>query len=172
MFKKLTVIMLILPSLLMANSILAKDAAVQPAVQTQSVASISAADATIEDGIIEPQKLQADVALHTLAELKQLLEQAEKIANGESQYNTDEPIAVVLHGEEIKAFVRSNYRSNKALVDLAARLDAFNVIDVKVCQRWMGANGIMKDQLPPFVEAVPFGAGERQRLENAGYAYF
>ena len=112
------------------------------------------------------------VALHTLAELKQLLEQAEKIANGESQYNTNEPISVVLHGEEIKAFVRRNYRSNKALVDLAARLDAFNIIEVKACKRWMGANGIMENELPPFVEAVPFGAGERERLEKAGYAYF
>jgi intracellular sulfur oxidation DsrE/DsrF family protein len=112
------------------------------------------------------------VALHTLSELRQLLDEAEAIANGESQYNTEEPISVVLHGEEIKAFVRSNYRSNKALVDLAARLDAFNIIDVKVCKRWMGANGIMASELPPFIEAVPFGIGERERLKKAGYAYF
>lgn len=172
MFKKLIFIVVILPSLLLANSMFAQDAAIQPAVQTQEIASISAADAVVEEGILVPQKLQADIALHTLAELRQLLEQAEKIANGESQYNIDEPIAVVLHGEEIKAFIRSNYRSNKALVDLAARLDAFNVIDVKVCKRWMGANGIMVNQLPPFVEAVPFGVAERNRLEKVGYAYF
>jgi intracellular sulfur oxidation DsrE/DsrF family protein len=172
MLKKLTLFVLIFPSLLLANSILAKDAGIQPAVQTQAIASISAADAVAEEGILVPKKLQADIALHTLAELRQLLEQAEKIANDESQYNVDEPIAVVLHGEEIKAFIRSNYRSNKALVDLAARLDAFNVIDVKVCKRWMGANGIMENQLPPFVEAVPFGVAERNRLEKAGYAYF
>ena len=122
--------------------------------------------------LLHVSEFLALVALHTLAELKQLLEQAEKIANGESQYNTNEPISVVLHGEEIKAFVRRNYRSNKALVDLAARLDAFNIIEVKACKRWMGANGIMENELPPFVEAVPFGAGERERLEKAGYAYF
>ena len=172
MFKRLIFIVLILPSLLLANPILAQDTAIQPVVHTQEVASITAADAIVEEGVLAPQKLQANVALHTLAELRQLLEQAEKIANGESQYNVTEPIAVVLHGEEIKAFIRSNYRSNKALVDLAARLDAFNVIDVKVCKRWMGANGIMENQLPPFVEAVPFGGGERDRLEQAGYAYF
>lgn len=172
MIRKLSFIVLIMPSLLLANLVSAEDAAIQPAVHTQAVASISAADAVVEDTIVKSQKLQADVALHTLAELKQLLEQAEKISNGESQYNTDEPIAVVLHGEEIKAFIRSNYRSNKALVDLAARLDAFNVIDVKVCRRWMGANGIMENELPPFVEAVPFGVAERKRLQKAGYAYF
>lgn len=172
MFNKWGLIALILPSVLLANLVVAKDAAIRPAVQTQAVASISAADASIEETATAPQTLQANIALHTLAELKQLLEQAEKIANGETQYNTEEPIAVVLHGEEIKAFMRSNYRDNKALVDLAARLDAFNVIDVKVCKRWMGANGIMVNQLPPFVEAVPFGVGERIRLEKAGYAYF
>jgi len=118
------------------------------------------------------QKLQANIAIHSTEELRGLLEKAEKIANGETQYNTDEPIAVVLHGEEIKAFLRSNYRDNKELVDLAARLDAFNVIDVKVCRRWMGANGIAEGDLPPFLEAVPWGAGERKRLQQAGYAYF
>jgi intracellular sulfur oxidation DsrE/DsrF family protein len=172
MLDKLGFICVFVSSVLYASTVSAQDASIQSAVQTQAIASISVADSVVQEATIEMQKLQADVALHTLAELQQLLEQAEKIANGESQYNTNEPISVVLHGEEIKAFVRSNYRSNKALVDLAARLDAFNIIEVKACKRWMGANGIMESQLPPFVEAVPFGAGERDRLEKAGYAYF
>lgn len=172
MLVKLGFLYLCVSSLLFVNTVSAQDATIQSALQTQTVAVIAPAETVISEKAAESQKLQANITLHTLAELKQLLEQAEKIANGESQYNTDEPISIVLHGEEIKAFVRSNYRSNKALVDLAARLDAFNVIDVKVCKRWMGANGIMENQLPPFVEAVPFGAGERQRLEKAGYAYF
>ncbi len=167
MLRYLGILLLLVPSL-----VLAKDPAIQPAVQTQNIATASTIDSSPKSDAQILQKLQANVALHTLAELRSLLEQAEKIANGETQYSTDEPIAVVLHGEEIKAFMRSNYRENKALVDLAARLDAFNVIDVKVCKRWMGANGIMANQLPPFVEPVPFGAGERERLEKAGYAYF
>jgi intracellular sulfur oxidation DsrE/DsrF family protein len=172
MLDKLGFICVFVSSVLYASTVSAQDASIQSAVQTQAIASISVADSVVQEATIEMQKLQADVALHTLAELQQLLEQAEKIANGESQYNTNEPISVVLHGEEIKAFVRSNYRSNKALVDLAARLDAFNIIEVKACKRWMGANDIMESELPPFVEAVPFGAGERDRLEKAGYAYF
>lgn len=159
-------------SLLFVDTVSAQDTTIQLAVQTQKIASISSEQPIIKDQAAALQKLQANVALHTLAELKQLLEQAEKIANDDGEYHTDEPISIVLHGEEINAFIRSNYRSNKALVDLAARLDAFNVIDVKVCKRWMGANGIMESQLPPFVEPVPFGAGERARLEKAGYAYF
>jgi intracellular sulfur oxidation DsrE/DsrF family protein len=162
---------LILNSLLV-NTASAQEVTIQPKDQVQAIASISVPDSVMKETAIELQKLQANVALHTLTELKQLLDQAEAIANGESQYNTEEPISVVLHGDEIKAFVRSNYRSNKALVDLAARLDAFNIIDVKVCKRWMGANGIMASELPPFVDPVPFGVGERERLTKAGYAYF
>ncbi|MGK0474844.1 MAG: intracellular sulfur oxidation DsrE/DsrF family protein [Oleispira sp.] len=172
MLDKLSFICVLMLNGLFVNAASAQNVVIQPAVQTQSIASISATDSVVKEAATEFQKLQANVALHTLSELKQLLDQAETIANGESQYNTEEPISVVLHGEEIKAFVRSNYRSNKALVDLAARLDAFNIIDVKVCKRWMGANGVMASELPPFVEAVPFGVGERERLKKAGYAYF
>jgi intracellular sulfur oxidation DsrE/DsrF family protein len=172
MFDKLVFIGVLMLHSLLVNTASAQEVAIQLEVQIQSVASISVPNSVVKETSIELQKLQANVALHTLTELKQLLDQAEKIANGESQYNTEEPISVVLHGEEIKAFVRRNYRSNKALVDLAARLDAFNIIDVKVCKRWMGAHGIMASELPPFVEAVPFGVGERERLKKAGYAYF
>jgi intracellular sulfur oxidation DsrE/DsrF family protein len=172
MLDKLGFICVLMLNSLLVNSASAQNVVIQPEVQVQAIAAILVPDSVVKETTAELQKLQANVALHTLSELKQLLEQAETIANGESQYNTEEPISVVLHGEEIKAFVRSNYRSNKALVDLAARLDAFNIIDVKVCKRWMGANGIMANELPPFVEAVPFGVGERERLKKAGYAYF
>lgn len=167
MSRKWSLLFLLLPVLAVAEN-----TAPQPTLKNETVVTTSSLESPISAEISQPIKLQANVALHTLGELQQLLEQAEVIANGDTQYNTEEPIAVVLHGEEIKAFLRSNYRTNKSLVDLAARLDAFNVIEVKVCKRWMGANGIMVNDLPPFVEAVPFGAGERERLESEGYAYF
>lgn len=167
MFRVLRVFILLLPALGFAQP-----SEVKAAKQVQVVAAASVADAAIETEVEASKKLQANITLHTLDELKHLLDQAEQIANGHTEYNTSDPIAVVLHGEEIKAFMRTNYRENKGLVDLAARLDAFNVIDVKVCKRWMGANGIMISDLPPFVEPVPFGGGERVRLEEVGYAYF
>lgn len=132
----------------------------------------SESTAAAEEKPAASQKLQANIVLHTQAELEQLLAQAEAISNNEEQYNLNQPIAVVLHGEEIKAFVRANYRTNKALVDLAARLDAFKVIDIKVCKRWIGQNNIMLNQLPAFLEPVPFGADEKARLQRSGYAYF
>lgn len=167
MFRRISFVVFLLPFMAFAQQ-----ASIKTANQTQIVAVVSAVDSDAQGESKELLKLQANITLHTLDELKQLLDQAEKIANGETEYNTQESIAVVLHGEEIKAFMRSNYRENKKLVDLAARLDAFNVIDVKVCKRWMGANGIMASDLPPFVEPVPFGVEERARLQDAGYAYF
>ena len=160
-------------SLFLVNTAFAQDTETKPNAQSES--SLVAIDTIASEGTIQQStKLQANIEHHTLEELKRLLVQAEFIANDEasSEYESDEPIAVVLHGSEIIAFVRSNYRNNKALVDLAARLDAFNVIEVKVCKRWMGANGIVESQLPPFIEPVPFGLGERERLQKAGYAYF
>lgn len=140
------------------------------------LSSFTWADAISQSVAIQPLKtnLQANITLHSLEELKQLLLQTEKISNGTSEveYGSKNPIAVVLHGDEIGAFVRSNYRIHKELVDLAARLDAFKIIEVKVCQKWMGENDIKVNELPPFVEAVPVGAKERKRLEKAGYAYF
>jgi intracellular sulfur oxidation DsrE/DsrF family protein len=150
-------------------------------VQFSSSKPTSTDGAVAAVSVLSPQdkktakkSLQANITLHSLAELKQLLLQAEEIANdeGESEYSRENPIAVVLHGDEIGAFVRSNYRDHKELVDLAARLDAFKVIEVKVCQRWMGENDVEANELPPFVEPVPVGLGERNRLEKAGYAYF
>ncbi|MBL4796646.1 MAG: DsrE family protein [Oleispira sp.] len=167
MSHKLSFLLLLFPMLVAAQS-----PAIQPALHTQTVTVVAVADSSVQISKSQSLKLQADIELHTLTELKQLLEQAEGIANGKTEYNTEAPIAVVLHGEEIRAFLRTNYRLNKSLVDLAARLDAFNVIDVKVCRRWMGANGIMVNDLPSFVEPVPFGVAERNRLEAAGYAYF
>lgn len=119
-----------------------------------------------------PQKLQALVQLHTADELRSLLARAEQIANGKAEYSTADPIALVLHGSEIEIFKRSNYRDNKELVDLAARLDAFNVVDLKVCTRWMGEHNLNEGDLPPFLEAVPFGGDEVIRLDSEGYAYF
>jgi uncharacterized protein len=164
--RKLSLLLLLFPMVSLAESVV-----IQSERSTQLIGNTSVTQSLDEEKPITG-KLQANIALHTLAELQQLLERAESIANGETLYNTEDPIAVVLHGEEINAFLRSNYRTNKPLVDLAARLDAFNVIDVKVCRRWMGANGIMANDLPPFIEPVPFGAGEVQRLKAAGYAYF
>lgn len=145
----------------------------EPSTQNLSVDTATAeATTTVAPAAVVEHKLQANIVLHTLAELEQLLVQAEVIASDKTQFNLKQPIAVVLYGEEIRAFIRSNYRTNKELVDLAARLDAYSVIELKVCQHWMGENTIKADELPSFLEPVPVGAEEKSRLQQAGYAYF
>jgi intracellular sulfur oxidation DsrE/DsrF family protein len=175
MFRVLALLGLLLPMAVWAadneSEAPVQDLSVQDSTQ-KPVQKRSESTTSTEKKPAESQKLQANIVLHTLAELEQLLVQAEEISNNDEQYNLTQPIAIVLHGEEIKAFIRTNYRTNKQMVDLAARLDAFKVIDIKVCKRWIGQNNIMLNELPAFLEPVPFGAAEKTRLQRSGYAYF
>lgn len=108
---------------------------------------------------------------HTPEELAGILDQAEDWANSRIDYPA-QPIAIVLHGQEANAFVKRNYQAHQALVDKAAKLDAFNVVDIKICETWMGANQIPREQLPAFVDTVSFGPSEIERLLKAGSQKF
>lgn len=108
---------------------------------------------------------------HNADELLGILNEAEAWADKRDNY-LEEPIAIVLHGDEAKPFVRENYKQFSQLVDKAAKLDAFKVVDIKICETWMGFNGVKRDQLPPFVDTVPYGPGEEQKLLKAGYQKF
>jgi intracellular sulfur oxidation DsrE/DsrF family protein len=69
--------------------------------------------------------------------------------------------------------MRDRYQKNKHLVDLAARLTAFNVVDIRVCETRMGVLGQPVSSLVPFVSTVPFGPAEVDRLVNEEeYLYF
>ena len=116
-------------------------------------------------------RYQGLVNLHTREELQDILQRADRAAQA-SGYQADKPVALILHGDEIALFLRGRYRDNKALVDMAARLDAFNVVDVKVCERWMAEHDVSRDELPPFLETVPDGPAEVLRLQGEGYASF
>ena len=78
------------------------------------------------------------------------------------------PLVVVLHGKEAKAFLRSHYQANKTLVDRTALLDAYGVLDVKMCATWMRLNGVDDADIPPFIETVPYGQAELDRLRERG----
>lgn len=119
----------------------------------------------------DQKHLMVQIHAHTPAELSGILKRAQIWADQFETY-PEEPIAIVLHGPEANVFVKSNYSQYKPLVDLAAKLDAFNVVDVKICERWMGSNNVQKGQLPPFVETVPYGPAEQGRLIKAGYQAF
>lgn len=80
-------------------------------------------------------------------------------------------IALVLHGPEIEIFSRKNYSQFRVIVDQAARLNAEKIIDVKICQTEMKNRGIRDEDLPAFIEVVPFGPDEETRLRRKGYVY-
>jgi len=83
------------------------------------------------------------------------------------------PIAFVIYGPDVGIFFRENYSAFKPIVDLAARLSALEVIDIKVCQVSYEKEGLDKSTLLPFVTTVPFGPAEVTRLlEDQQYDLF
>ena len=83
------------------------------------------------------------------------------------------PIALVLHGPEVEIFFRENYKRYKNIVDLAARLTAFQVVDIKICRTRLRFLEQEEASLFPFVGTVAFGPDEIARLtEEEGYVRF
>ena len=116
----------------------------------------------------------AQIQLHTADELSEVLLRAERLqASGEFLPGKQMPIVFVLHGPEARVFFQNNYLQYKRLVDMAARLSAFEVVDIRVCETWMGGDGLDRDSLPPFVGTVHFGPEEQRRLlKDEDYIYF
>jgi len=114
----------------------------------------------------------ARISLHTPEEVKQMLLRAETFIENIDQYPDFEPVTVILHGPELRVFDRRNYKEYKEIVGLAARLEAFNVINVQVCEVQMMRDGLQMSDFPAFVESVPYGPAEKERLLKRGYQYF
>jgi len=113
-----------------------------------------------------------DISVHTIDELKVLLDRAEELAMVPQPPGEEARVVLVLHGPEVEFFSISNYDRYKDIVDQAARLDAFDVVDVKICQTMMEIKGIPRDDIPAFIEQVPQGPVEVERLVREGYVYF
>ena len=116
----------------------------------------------------------AEIRVHTAAELHKILQRVEQVYQSSIDTAQDvPPVVLLLHGAEARSLLRSNYATNKQLVDLAARLTAFELVDIKVCETWMGNQRLDKIKLQPFIGTVPFAPAEEKRLvEELGYHYF
>ncbi len=115
----------------------------------------------------------AEIELHTAAELHSVLKRADQLFNGDDFVAGSQPVQFILHGAEAKALQQNQYQKNKALVDLAARLSAFQVVEIRVCETWMRGQKIDAKTLPPFIGTVANGPKEKQRLmKKQGYTYF
>ena len=118
----------------------------------------------------ESPRYLARIQLHSVEEIESFLVRAEELH--QSHPDTFIPVAFVLHGPEVKFFTNENYARYSELVDRAARLDAFKLIDVKICQTYMNLEGIRRESLPPFVDIVPYGPTYEQELKDEGYVEF
>ncbi len=129
---------------------------------------------TIEEGKqsepeIENKSYLFDVSMHTIEELEALLARAEEVSQTHPKDFEDLEIVMILHGPDIDWFTHQNYAHNQKLVDLAARLDAYDVIDMKVCEKTMQKRGVGTKDLPEFIESVPYAPVEIDKLLNEGY---
>ena len=69
-------------------------------------------------------------------------------------------------GKELQMFQRGRYAQNQSLVDRARLLDEDSIIDIKACQTMMRTLNIEQDQLPGFIEQVPYAPAEIERLQR------
>ena len=115
-----------------------------------------------------------EIELHTEAELRDALGRADQLfSEGRLEQGTATPVRFVLHGPEVNVLLRQNYIAHKQTVDLAARLSALGLVDMKVCETWMSRNNVSASDLPPFVGTVPYAPREKRRLmREEDYSYF
>jgi hypothetical protein len=130
--------------------------------------------ALAEDGPPNEQHYVVDIELQTLPQFRELLERADQLLLAGQIPDDDEAAVVfVLHGPVLRSLLRQNYFDNRQTVDLAARLSALGVIDLKACRAWMRGANVGETELQPFVETVSYGPAEVTRLvKESNYVYF
>jgi hypothetical protein len=121
---------------------------------------------TTEDG-----RYLFSVTLHTPEEIAGLLTRAEELAKTRRANSNEAGIALVLHGPEIEIFAKRNYARFRETVDRAARLNDGHIIEIKMCRTEMKRLGIGEEDIPAFIELVPYGPDEEMRLRRNGYVY-
>jgi len=122
--------------------------------------------------IVENKSYLFDVTNHSKDEFQALLTRAEEVYETQSEDFADLKIIMVIHGPDIEWFTQQNYQQNRNLIDLAARLDTYNVIDLKVCERTMSNRNVDRKDIPSFIESVPYGPTEIKDRLQEGYINF
>ena len=110
-----------------------------------------------------------DVSNHSFEELEALLERAQEITQATTDNYDELEIVMILHGPDIDWFTQKNYAKNKSLIELAKKLDANEIIDLKVCETAMDSLGVSRQEVPEFIESVPYAPDEIKRLIENDY---
>ena len=106
-----------------------------------------------------------DITVQNEKQLDAILNRADRL-RGQFSPNQHGRITLVLHGEELRLFQKSNYNEFMQIVDKARTLDQQKLIDIKACQTAMDEFKIDQSELPDFIEQVPFAPVEIERLER------
>lgn len=140
---------------------------------------VNAPEVTIEPAVInETQQTQFnignksylfDVSDHSVEEMQALLNRAREISQFDRDAYKDLKIVMILHGPDIDWFSNENQHRNSELVDLAEELDKLEIIDMKVCETAMHKRGIKREDIPAFIESVPYAPDEIRRLLENGH---
>lgn len=128
-------------------------------------------EATLDS--VNPDGYVARILNDSPEEVADALERAEKLYVEGKLPQGANPISIILHGPEVEIFFKDNYDEYKKIVDLTARLSAFGVVDVRVCETQSGIMGRSRSSIHPFIGTVPFGPTEIKRLlDQQNYVYF
>lgn len=154
----------------------APTATVAPTTEQESVIALAEPPPTIyvqtdSQFTIGNKRYLYDISEHSIEDLKLLLQRAEEITQAGTEKLEDLKIVMILHGPDISWFTLDNYDDNKELVDLAKKLDTFDIIDLKVCETTMESLEIDRKQIPAFIESVPYAPDEINRLSQGGYTH-
>jgi len=112
----------------------------------------------------------ADISVHSAADMRSVLNRVDRLISMPRAADQPANIALILHGPEIDFFNIDNYHRYRSIVDQAARLDAYNVIDIRMCETMMKERGLSKSKVPGFIDFVPDGEVEVRKLKGNGYA--
>lgn len=131
-------------------------------------------DAVAQENTSPDARYVVDIELQTLEQFQELLVRADELfLAGETSVDDGAAVVFVLHGPVLRSLLRGNYLDNRQTVDLAARLSAFGVIDLKACRAWMRSAQVTEAELQPFVQTVSYGPAEVERLmRESNYVYF
>ena len=167
-------IIVIAAALLLAGYYLLQPGALQQPESSPQPGAADVADEPDTQADEQDTRVRAvlDISVHTIEGLRVLFDRAEQLAMRPQAQGVDDSIVLILHGPEVEFFSIKNYDKYKDIVDQAARLHAFDVVDVKICQSMMGLRGVARDDIPAFIEQVPVGPDEVEQLVQEGYVTF
>jgi len=120
---------------------------------------------------IKKGKFMFSVSLHKEKEIDSLLTRADELSKVMRTNGNESRIALILHGPEVKFFTRKNYNEHRKIVDRAEKLNDRKIIEVKICKTKLDEYGIRDDEIPEFIEIIPYAPDEEKRLLEQGYVY-